>query len=736
MQIMTLNPDQKAAGDTATKGWEKTIKNILFALLISSLIFLAEKTLVQLISISYHRKQLDLRIRESKRNVYLLGQLYEASRSLFPEYCKEFHQEDVIISDSILGVGREGGRYGSAMPLRFIRNVGQNVGRFGDKVTAAFGNVAQEITGKQVFDRTSAHSIVIQALERSRSTEALARRIWMSFVVEGKDALYLEDIVEVLGAGREAEAEECFAVLDRDGNGDVSLEEMILTISEFGRTRKSINKSMHDVDQAIHVLDNLLLTVACIIMVLVFISFLTSGFGTVIAAGATSLLSLSFVFATTAQEVLGSCIFLFVKHPFDVGDRVEINDKPFIVEKISLLFTVFRNVIDHRVTQVPNIVLNTNWIDNYTRSNAMREQLTLTVDFGTTFADIQLLKSEMQKFVRDKENCRDFQPDVDIEVLGLGNMDKLELRVEIRHKSNWSNETVRAARRSKFMCALVLAVRKIPIYGPGGGGAALGDMSNPTYSVSISDEQAKANRDKAAADKEAKRMIPTSEMKELRSPDQVVESEGKSTGTDFGRSPSSGTTQYRGAAAAANSEATFVEALNTRPPAMDKARVDESDLYRAPSAASAEYGLRSNENDTVSLLREPSTGRRKEGSGSVKSVPAAAASGGVPTIAEPTPPRRQPSSAQPSEYHDYADYYAGQTGHESSEPYDPTNPYGRESPSQQPRSYQSSPTVPTATSPPPLQVPPRRPVQPGNAFAQQQQQQQSSNRPPPPSQPQ
>jgi hypothetical protein len=31
----------------------------------------------------------------------------------------------------------------------------------------------------------------------------------------------------------------------------------------------------------------------------------------------------SLVFVATAQEVLGSCIFLFVKHPFDVGGRVE-----------------------------------------------------------------------------------------------------------------------------------------------------------------------------------------------------------------------------------------------------------------------------------------------------------------------------------------------------------------------------------------------------------------------------
>lgn len=112
------------------------------------------------------------------------------------------------------------------------------------------------------------------------------------------------------------------------------------------------------------------------------------------------------------------------------------------------------------------------------------------VDFGTTLEDIQLLRNEMQAFVQDKDNSRDFQPDIEVEITGIAEMNKMELKVEIRHKSNWSNETVRAARRSKFMCALVLALRKIPIYAPGGGGAALGSVDQPSYTVSIPDTQA------------------------------------------------------------------------------------------------------------------------------------------------------------------------------------------------------------------------------------------------------
>ena len=269
---LSLDPTKKNPHPQDQKHWQKIMTEVLAAFLVSALVFLAEKVLIQLISISYHRMQFDQKIQDSKHNIYLLGLLYDASRALFPEYCPEFAAEDYLISNIINfeSMAPSHARSGSATPLRLIQNVGQNVGRVGDKVTAAFGNIASEITGKQVFDATSAHSIVVEALEKNKTSEALARRIWMSFVVEGKDSLSQEDITEVMGSNRQHEAEECFAALDRDGNGDVSLDEMILTVCEFGKERKSIANSMHDVDQAIGVLDNLLSTVVFIIVVFVF----------------------------------------------------------------------------------------------------------------------------------------------------------------------------------------------------------------------------------------------------------------------------------------------------------------------------------------------------------------------------------------------------------------------------------------------------------------------------------
>ncbi|KAH6676024.1 serine/threonine protein kinase [Plectosphaerella plurivora] len=488
--------------------WVKVMNRILGALFTSGAVYLVEKAIVQLIGISYHQRSFALRIKACKREVFLLGILYDASRTLFPMYCPEFEEEDYIISDSILAqTGKKVGAAASA-PLKFVGNIG----RVGDKVTAAFGNVASEITGKQVFNPNSAHSIVIEALEKTKPSEALARRIWMSFVCEGRDALYMEDFEEVLGPAYKEEADEAFIAIDGDLNGDISMDEMSRKIVEISKERKAITEGMKDIGQALRVFDKVLMFVVVLIVVFIFLAWFQSSFLTTVATAGTALLSLSFVFAVTTQEFLGSCIFLFVKHPYDVGDRVDITGpekERLVVDKISLLYTVFTRIDKMQVVQVPNIILNNLWIENVSRSKAMKEVITINISYDTSFEDIELLRHEMENFVRHQDNSRDFQPDIAMSVGSMGDLDKLALDVVIKHKSNWHNDIVRATRRSKFMCALVLAMKKVPIYGAGGGGDALGGPANPTYSVAVTDEWAAKARDTSSKDKDAARLVPT-----------------------------------------------------------------------------------------------------------------------------------------------------------------------------------------------------------------------------------
>jgi hypothetical protein len=319
---------------------------------------------------------------------------------------------------------------------------------------------------------------------------------------------------------------------------------------------------------------------------------------------------------------------LFVKHPLDVGDTVYLNGAnqsllpdQLIVEHVSLLYTVFKRVNSGRLVQIPNNILNTYWVENVSRSKAMREQLALYVDFTTTFEDIQLLRTEMAKFVTDKDNARDFQPNVEIEVVGIGKMDSLELRIEIMHKSNWANESVRAARRSRFMCALVLAMRKVPIYGPSGAGPSLGEMGNPTYSVSIADSIAAQKREAAAAATDAKRMISAltatsnNDSNATLSPTMSEQAEFSSR-VDGMKTNLNNTTH---APLATIQETRAVNMLNERFPGQDTAR--DSGSFRADTGGPVQasiQGRRGSEaaelEEVRGILRTATTkGRRRSG---------------------------------------------------------------------------------------------------------------------------
>jgi small-conductance mechanosensitive channel len=96
----------------------------------------------------------------------------------------------------------------------------------------------------------------------------------------------------------------------------VNLEEAEMLVNEISKERKSLSRSMRDVDSAIRKLDDVLVAIVLIIAIFVMISFLNTNFATTLATAGTALLSLSFIFAVTCQEILASILFLFYKVPY------------------------------------------------------------------------------------------------------------------------------------------------------------------------------------------------------------------------------------------------------------------------------------------------------------------------------------------------------------------------------------------------------------------------------------
>jgi len=163
-------------------------------------------------------------------------------------------------------------------------------------------------------------------------------------------------------------------------------------------------------------------------------AFFSNSFAKYLFTIGSQIAAFGFAISATVQEFLGSCIFVFIKHPYDVGDRVLISDTQMTVEHISLLYTQFKRIDNNRIVQISNIKVNDLMIENVTRSNSMREQVPISVHAETSFADIEVLKNELLTFVSTDENKRDFFPDVEIQIMEVKDLKSIELLVGVSHK--------------------------------------------------------------------------------------------------------------------------------------------------------------------------------------------------------------------------------------------------------------------------------------------------------------
>lgn len=82
-----------------------------------------------------------------------------------------------------------------------------------------------------------------------RLTRQLARRLFYSFRQAGAAHIQLADIARFFPDLETAEA--AFAVFDKDGNGDVTRDEIESAVLSLHRDRLSLEASMRDLDGAV-----------------------------------------------------------------------------------------------------------------------------------------------------------------------------------------------------------------------------------------------------------------------------------------------------------------------------------------------------------------------------------------------------------------------------------------------------------------------------------------------------
>ncbi|KGO42454.1 Mechanosensitive ion channel MscS [Penicillium expansum] len=449
-------------GNTATRGWEITLNKIIIVIFVWTILNFIEKILIQLIAISFHMRTYADRIEINKFQIGSLTKLYDWSRSTLGDKDDAFEEKNEQPTPS-----------GVKTPLHYAgiaqRKAKGALNKVGNRVGDVAGAVVADVTGRAATRSTDAYQVILALLRTTGGCQVLARRLYRTFVRDGFETVFGGDLKAAFEDGEEAEA--AFAMFDRDMNGDISMEELEAVCVDIGRERKSITASLKDLDSVVSKLDNVFMFFVFVIVLIVFLSLISTSAAGVLTSAGSAILALSWLFSATAQEFLQSVIFVFVKHPFDVGDRVTIYGNAgdaglgddYFVKEITLLYTEFKKMQGH-VVQAPNSYLNGLFILNQRRSGALAEAVPIIIKYGTSIDQLDSLRQRLLEFVRSEK--RDFQSNILTEMRAVTENFSLTLNVVFFYKSNWQNEGLRLQRRNKFICMLMVALQEIGIEGP------------------------------------------------------------------------------------------------------------------------------------------------------------------------------------------------------------------------------------------------------------------------------
>ncbi|KAJ3391079.1 hypothetical protein HDU92_000145 [Lobulomyces angularis] len=324
-----------------------------------------------------------------------------------------------------------------------------------EKENGGINDKFNSIRAKVFLDLTKVNEKVddvalISGVLRYGNPYKFGKRLFDSLAKENSDRIYLSDFLKYFATTEEAE--EAFLFFDKDNNGDVIKSEFKQTILEVFNEDESLEKSIFQSSQAISKLDNVVSFFSYIVILFIILAIFgvnTTGFLTV----AVSLWAgLAFALGGTIKNVLESMIFLFLTHPYDVGDRVEIDGEQFFVKEFGLNTTVFKSIEGLEIYS-PNFVLLGKSIRNIRRSGPTSESVRITIALDTSLEKIENLNKFLINYIKAEES-REFFPDLIYIVNNIVSDNAMTLTFWLSHKSNWQMAGRKIKRRNRFMMKL------------------------------------------------------------------------------------------------------------------------------------------------------------------------------------------------------------------------------------------------------------------------------------------
>ena len=489
----------QASQDTASEASSMVaVGRFFLGACICTFLLLAEKVCIQIIAYNFHQVSYASRIADCKFHLDLLSRLYSLSKRDLTEPDTDLDAEKPIVGSlksGGSGLDGLGSRYDTSAQSE---NHGYGFGRAAaaskekkrqqsTSQNNALAAAAADMSMRTVLLPGSAERVVLLALTSADQTKHLARRLFFSFARKNKDGTLMIKYVDLAAVlGEEQLAQSAWATFDQDENGDILEEEMLQACQLIRKERQSVINSVRDIGSAVGSLDSMFMvrlpkchvrvseisnppflqSFYTVISCTIIAALLSVKFSSLVTSLGSVVLGLSWLISGNAQELLQAIVFLFVKHPYDVGDLVYLVDlkQEYVVDEMRMLSTVFRTMSGESF-QIGNAKLATgNGVINLRRSGPIEEPYEFDVAYGTTYQQLENLRAKMLLWLAEQK--RDFLPGLDIQIKGMSAPTSMQLTVGIRYKSNIQEYHLKQQRRNRWLCHFKELLAELQIHGP------------------------------------------------------------------------------------------------------------------------------------------------------------------------------------------------------------------------------------------------------------------------------
>lgn len=245
-----------------------------------------------------------------------------------------------------------------------------------------------------------------------------------------------------------------FPMIDVAETGQIDRKALTEWVVKVYQGRRALSHALNDTKTAVKQLNKVVTCILVVIIIIIWLLLVGIATTKVLVFLSSQLVVAAFIFGNTCKTIFEAIIFVFVMHPFDVGDRCVIDGVQMTVEEMNILTTVFLR-FDNEKIFYPNSVLAIKPISNFYRSPDMGDSFEFSVDYRTPVEKIGALKEKIKKYL--ERTPQYWHPNHSVVVKEIENMNKIKMALFFNHTMNFQNFGEKNRRRTE----LILEMKKM-----------------------------------------------------------------------------------------------------------------------------------------------------------------------------------------------------------------------------------------------------------------------------------